>query len=424
MIVLFRPKEKLVTPLKERIGAMALGSEWLNTKKSIEGYQEQMEKNPDDAATMIKLAQAYYQEGRVTGDHMYYDGAALKLLNKILEKKPDNFEAMATKAAVYLSQHHFSDGLVIAKQAQQLNPYNAFVYGLLVDANVELGNYTEAIKMSDKMNEVRPDIRSYSRVSYIREIFGDYAGAIEAMKYAVSAGYPGMEQTEWCRVMLGHLYEQTGDLKNAQIQYETANAMRGNYAYALAGLGRIAVANKNYNAAIKYFTTANDLVVDYAFGDELIDLYRLNNEPIKANETAMSVLALLNKDAQSANDNATIGHYSDKELAMVYLKVNDYDKALEHAFAEYNRRPDNIDVSETLAWVQYKKKDYAEALKHIQVAMKTNSQNPILLCHAGLIYIENHNEALGIQLINKAVAQNPFLDPMLMKEVAPYITRS
>jgi len=66
---------------------------------------------------------------------------------------------------------------------------------------VEMGNYTAAVENSDKMVSIRPDIRSYSRISYLREIYGDYPGSIEAMKMAVGAAYRD-EATEWSRVQL------------------------------------------------------------------------------------------------------------------------------------------------------------------------------------------------------------------------------
>ena len=48
--------------------------------------------------------------------------------------------------------------------------------------------------------------------------------------------------------------------------------LRPNYAYALAGLGRIEKANKNYPAAIDYYEKAREMVKDYSFSDELTDL--------------------------------------------------------------------------------------------------------------------------------------------------------
>ena len=64
-----------------------------------------------------------------------------------MEKDAKNFEALTFKATILLSQHRFAEGLAIAAQAQQLYPYNAYVYGLMVDGNVESGKYKAAMKL-------------------------------------------------------------------------------------------------------------------------------------------------------------------------------------------------------------------------------------------------------------------------------------
>src|SRR5688572_5372634 len=211
-IIFFR-KDTPVPTLKDRKGEIALGAEWLNTKKAIESLQEELRQDPDNVKAKLALAQGYIQEARITGDHNYYDKASLELLEDILKKEPENYEALCCQATVLLSQHHFTEALEVAQIALKINPDNSFIYGLLCDAYLELGNYPKAVEMADKMVSVRPDLRSYSRVSYLREIHGDNAGAIEAMKLALSAGVPGMEQTEWIRINLGQLYEHVGDLK-------------------------------------------------------------------------------------------------------------------------------------------------------------------------------------------------------------------
>ena len=342
-------------PLKDRKNVSAQTAEWKQVQKNFDELMKVARTNPDDTKSRIALASLYIQEARVTGNYMYYDMAAMKYVNEVLEKEPDNFEALIFKSLLYLSQHHFADGLVIAEKAKQVNPYNAFVYGILVDGNVEMGNYTAAVEDADKMVSIRPDIRSYSRISYLREIHGDYPGAIEAMKMAVDAGPPGDEATEWARVQLGHLYENTGDFKNAEMNYLLSLQYRPGYAYAIAGQARIAMANKDYKKAIAFYLQADSLVNDYSFKEQLAEVYELTRKKNKADELNQWLLKAMNKDAQSGKNNENIGHYADRELAYNYLKVNDYDKALEHAMAEYNRRPDNIDVNETVAWVYYKK---------------------------------------------------------------------
>ena len=147
----------------------------------------------------------------------------MKCVDDVLKRNENNFEALSLKAMILLSEHHFADALAVAQKAVAINPYNAFVYGTLVDAYVEMGDYKSAVENLEKMISIRPDMRSYARVSYLREIHGDYPGAIEAMKLAVDAGVPGDEATAWTRIQFGHLFEKTGDMKNAEMHYRIAN---------------------------------------------------------------------------------------------------------------------------------------------------------------------------------------------------------
>jgi tetratricopeptide (TPR) repeat protein len=420
-IFLFSKKADTKVPsFKERMGNVGLSAEWMNSKKAMQGLLAAIEQDPEDHKSMLQLSQAYIQEGRITGDHGYYDKAALELLNKVLEKEPNNFEALCCKATVLLSQHHFAEGLDLAKKALPINHDNAFIYGIMCDANLELGNYDEAVKMADKMVSVRPDIRSYSRVSYLREIYGDVPGAKQAIKLAIAAGYPGLEQTEWTRCVLGHLYESSGELDSAEYIYKVALQERPEYAYAIAGIGRVAKARGNYKDAIFYFEKAKRLVLDFSFSDELTDLYRLDKQIAEADENSKEVIEMLGPDADVEGENGH-GHYADKELAYAYLKVNDVENALKHALLEYNRRPANIEISETLAWVKYKKGEYAEANSLINTALRTHSKDPVLLTHAGLIKIKAGETEKGMALIRTATETNPFMDLDLRHEASSYL---
>ena len=413
-----------VAGLKERSAKLAQATDWASTKAKAGDLLKKIGLNPKDDKSKLQLASLYIQEARVTGDHVYYDKAAMQLVNGVLRSDSSNFEALCFKSMLYLSQHHFADGLTYAQKAQQKNPYNAFVYGLLTDANVELGDYKKAVEMTDKMMSIRPDLRSYSRASYLREIYGDYAGAIEAMKLAVSAGYPGAEETEWSRVQLGHLYENSGQQAEALYQYQMALSERADYAYAYAGLGRIAKANGKYKEAIEDMTKADGLVEDQAFKDELVDLYAMNGDVSKSKETAKQVLDKLSADAAGGAKDDNIGHYADKELAYIYIKTGDYDKALEHALMEYNRRPDNIDVNEAVAWAYYKKGDVKNALNYMNVALKTNSQNPVLLSRAALILNKSGETAKAKELMNKALVNKAYISPELVNEMVKAIAHS
>lgn len=411
-------EENKIYTLLERKGAASQTDEWKKTQSQALKFLQTIRTTPDDAKSLIGLATIFIKEARITGNYAYYDMAALKYTNDVLKTDASNFEALTLKSMLYLSQHHFADGLAIAEQAKKINPYNAYVYGLIVDGNVEMGNYDSAVASAQKMVDTRPDIRSYSRISYLREIFGDYKGAIDAMAEAETAGVPGEEGTEWTRIQLGHLYENIGDLQNAELQYSSALAERPGYAYALAGLARIATASKDYNKAIELYKSADSSVTDFSFKEALADVYRLTGKKDKADEIENKVIDEMNNQAQSGNNNENIGHYVDRELAYAYLKVNNYDKALEHALLEYNRRPANIDVNEAVAWAYYSKGDYQKALPYIKTALKTNSKNPTLLCRAGLIFAKIGDTALAKTNLEEALKSNPNIPENLKSESA------
>ena len=89
---------------------------------------------------------------------------------------------------------------------------------------------------------------------------------------------------------------------------------------------------------------------------------------------------------------------------------------MEHALAEYNRRPANIDVNEAVAWAYYMKEDYDKALPYIKTAMKTNSKNPTLLCRAGLIYAKTNNKEQAKSILKELVAKNAGMEEELKIE--------
>jgi len=412
-----------VYTLLPRKGAADTTREWRDVQAHAAKLMQQIKEDTSDTKSMLRLAAMFIQEARVTGNYMYYDMAAMKYTNDVLRQEPNDFNALVFKALIYMSQHHFADGLKYAHAAQQVNPYNAYVYGLMVDGNVEMGQYDSAVAYASKMVSIRPDLTSYSRISYLREIYGDYKGAIQAMKMAAEAGGAGDEHTEWTRVQLAGLYEKTGDYKTAAQLYQMSLSLRPQYAYAIAGLGRVAMANKDYNKAIAYLQQADAIVEDNSIKEQLSDVYRAAGQTEKADDILKAVIKQLNKDAAAGNKNDNIGHYADRELAYDYLKIKDYDRALDHAMLEWNRRPENIDVNETVAWVYYCKGDYAKALPYIKTALKTNSKNPVLLSRAALIYYKAGNTQLAKATMSETSPANPYIEHDLQTETAAMMSK-
>jgi tetratricopeptide (TPR) repeat protein len=371
--------------LRERKEGLMQGSEWPAIKTEYANLVKLANSNTADIKSSLALSSLFIQEGRVTGDYQYYDAAAMKYINQVLEKEPANFEALTMKALVEMSQHHFYNAKRTAEKARKINPYNAFVYGLLVDANVETGDYEQAVMYADSMVSIRPDLKSYSRISYLREIHGDMTGAINAMEMAVNAGAPGQENTEWCRIQLGKLYEQLGDMAAAEKQYSVSLSYRSNYPHALFGLSRIAASRQQWEQAMKLIKQASELSSEYSIKSYTAKLYRMAGDTTTADKLLNEILDEMKSISEKAANDESIGHYSDAEIAEACFESGDFKEGLKYAKAEYERRPKNLDANATIAWAYYKTGDKENAIRHIKVAMSKGSKNPVLVERSRLI---------------------------------------
>lgn len=375
-----------------------------------------LKNNPQDLKAYLNLASVFITEGRITGNLGYYNEAAMNMAEYVLSAKPQDkqleFEALQYKSAILLSIHQFAQANEVALSALALSRKNAGVYGALVDANVELGNYDLAVKYCDTMINMKPDIRSYSRVSYLRQINGDNKGSIEAMTYAVNAGVPGAENTEWARVTLGDLYLNIGDIAMAKSLYNQALEHRPNYAYAYIGLAKIEMVNRQYDAAITYCENAIRVISDPSFITLLADCYALKGNKQKADEMYNDVKNLLVK-AEKEQTGILTKHNGARELATAYMKTGELNKALEFALTDLQMRPANIDANELVAWLYYQLGDYTNAKMHAEKMLATNVKNANTLYKAGLIFTKAGDVSMGNTYKEQAKAVSAYIDQLL-----------
>ncbi len=409
-------KKDQIPALLERKKAMGLEDETTMIKTTYNKAVATLKTKPDDLQQYITLATVFISEGRITGNNTYYSNAAVKMLDNVTgtANKDLVFQALSLKSAVLLNMHQFKDALDAAKMGVAMNDFNSGIYGALVDANVELGNYDEAVKDCDKMISIRPDLRSYSRASYLRQIYGQNAGATEAMKMAVEAGMPGAENTEWARTNLADLYANTGNLDSASTLYRTTLLYRPNYPYAFMGLAKIEKAKKNYDGAIAYTTSAIKIMSEAAFVSFLGDLYELKGDNGKAKQTRNDVVALLEQGQEDESKDALVKHNVSREMATAYLNAGNLDKALQYAQTDLNMRPTNIDANEMIAWIYYLKGDNNNAKVHADKMLATNTKNANTLYKAGLIYASAGDANKGGEFMKNALAINQYIDPKIL----------
>lgn len=365
----------------------------------IQALQEKLRSHPEDWQAYTQLGLVYLQKVRETGDPTYYQKTE-EALDKAFSHQPDDYVSVSASGALALARHQFHSALELGEKARQINADRPYAYGVIADAQIELGQYSEAVETLQAMVNLRPDMSSYSRISYIRELHGDISGAMDMMQRAVDSGTSNLESTAWVRTQLGNLYFNTGNLEQAEAEYQRTLQDRPNYVYAIAGLGRVQAARGNMDEAIKLLEKAVAIMPMPEFVITLGDLYQTTGQQEKADQQYKLVATI--EKLYRAN-----GVDVDMEIALFNA---DHDQNLPETLAlaqkAYANRP-SIHGADALAWALYKTGNYTEAQKYSEKALQLGTKDALKLFHAGLIALKLGHQTTAREYLEGALTINP-----------------
>lgn len=366
---------------------------------SITALQARLRAFPQDWKSSASLGLAYVQEARVTADPTYYPKAGGVLQRSLALHGRDNFEAMVGMAALAAARHDFVAALDWGERAKAVNPYNGSVYGVIGDAQVELGRYDDAFVTFQTMVDTRPDLASYARVSYARELQGDVAGAIRAMKGAqVFAATPA--DRAWAANQLGELYFNNGRLGRAAQQYRLGTNLAPSFVPPEAGLAKVAWARGDVGEAIERYAEVVQRYPSPEYVIALGELYELTGETELGREQFDLVSTIQRLFASN-------GVNVDLELSLYEADHGDAAAALDTARAEWDRRH-SILVADALAWALHASGDDRAAARYSRKALALGTRNALMLFHAGMIHLATGDRAAAVELLTEALDTNPF----------------
>jgi tetratricopeptide (TPR) repeat protein len=365
---------------------------------SIAALQARVRAFPQNWKSSASLGLAYVQEARVTADPTLYPKAEGVLRRSLALHGQDNFEAMVGMAALAAARHDFASALDWGERARAVNPYDGSVYGVIGDAQVELGRYDDAFATFQKMVDTRPDLASYARVSYARELQGDLAGAIRAMRGA-EAFAATQEDRAWAANQLGELYFNSGRLGKAADQYRLATHLTPAFVPPQACLAKVAWARGDVQEAIARYTEVTQRYPSPEYVIALGDLYLLTGET----ELARQQFDLVSTIQRLFTSN---GVNVDLELSLYQADHGDGASALETARAEWKRRH-SILVADALAWAMHAEGKDRTAARYSRKALSLGTHNALLLFHAGMIQLALGDRAAAREFLAQAVDSNP-----------------
>jgi len=346
---------------------------------AIEQAQASIARSPRVAAGWNDLAVAYARRARETADPEYYT-RALEAVSRSLEVESGNLGALEAEIWALLGRHEFAAALDKARDLQRRVPDDVTVYGMLVDAHAELGNYEEAERAAQWMLDLRPgNVAGLARAAYLRELFGDLDGALDLMRSALIRTSPyEVEDRAWLLTHIAHLQRLAGDPEEAARTASHALVLFPGYHYALAQRAEDAADLELWDEAIElrrrhveaaphpenYFYLARDLARD---GRE------------EEAQTTFRRFESLARAEMDGNDNAN------RELVLYYADhAARPAEALRIAAREIERRGD-VYTRDTYAWALYRNGKIDEAREEAAKILALGTRDPRILEHAGAI---------------------------------------
>lgn len=369
--------------------------------QQISRQQANVRGDKNTLASLERLGWLYVAKARASFDPGYYKLAEQCAL--CLESRaPHCAEALLLRGHVLQSLHRFKEAETLARELVAQRGLS-FDYGLLGDTLMEQGRLEAAAEAYQSMVDSRPDLEAYARISYLRWLKGDVAGATEVMGLALSAASPSApEAAAWVNTRLALLHAQTGDFETAARICVVALSYQSDYAPALLLQARLLLAEGHNVEAIEPLQRAAKL------------------NPLPEYQWALSeALREAHRDGEAAATEASLaqqGAAADPRTFALYLASRGQfpDAALQLARAELETRGD-VFTHDALAWALAANGQFETARTEMEQALSQGTKDPRLFLHAGVIAAKSGRPAEAQHWLAEAAPMLPLLLPSEQK---------
>ncbi|GID31953.1 tetratricopeptide repeat protein [Paractinoplanes brasiliensis] len=371
--------------------------------QTITRAQERLRALPGDHRTWAALGLAYVEQARVSGDPSRYPLAETALHRSLKVRADDNSDAFTGLGALANARHDFAQARTFAQRALRANPFDAYAYGVLADAETQLGNAPAATAAIQHMLDLRPGLAAYARGSYDLEQRGRLTEASDMMRQALAAAVDPAD-IAFCRNQLGDLAWFRGDLGAAAAEYSAGLTAVPSYSPLLHGRARVAAATGDIaqaladTAAVAARTPTPETLMSYA---------------------GMLRLAGRDADADRQLDLAEAAHRiflanggrDDLTGAQLALTRGDPATAVTAAQNEWRRRP-FAEVADVLSQSLHAAGRDDEALAYARKAFDLNPRNAAYAYHLAQAQLALGDRVAARTSLTHVRALNPHFSPV------------
>jgi tetratricopeptide (TPR) repeat protein len=169
------------------------------------------------------LAATLCRKARDNGNIALYEQAE-QALQHSFQLSPGNYDAEKLQVTVLIGKRQFSQALKLATEVNRRFRDDIAGWGLLVDANIAMGDYDAAERAAQWILDLRPGSSlGFEKAAVLREIFGDPEGSAEFFDEAYRrTSQNDVEQRSWLLTQNARAQLAEGNRKRAEELLEKA----------------------------------------------------------------------------------------------------------------------------------------------------------------------------------------------------------
>jgi tetratricopeptide (TPR) repeat protein len=373
------------TPALQRIAAAK--QQIATDSKKVQPYDE--------------LAIAFLRRTRETADSAYLKEAEAALVEG-LKLDATDFQLQKTQVALMLSRHEFAAAREQATALHRRTPDDVMIYGYLAEADIALGDYSEAETNAQWMMNMRPNNTPALLVgAKLRTVYGDAHGAIEFLNQAYSQTSPEeVEDLAWIANQIASIQIDSGQSDAAAETLEEAEQIFRHYPYTTENLARLRMGQRRFSDAVQLWMNAARIDHDPHVLFQLAAAQEAAGLAQEAHATYADFEKLANA-SQTATDSAKL------DLILMYAANSSTAlRALQVGEQEMRSRQD-VWTLDAHGWALYANARYEEAGAKLEKAIATGIQSAQIFDHAGHIALKLNHSAEASKYFQLSVQTNP-----------------
>ncbi len=394
--------EQVAQDALARLPELALGFD-ASGAPAVAAAQAQLRADPDVEQSYVILATAFLRQARASGEavHRAY---ARDVIEVGLARTGDPPRLRLLSAMLLLDDHRFEQVISAASELTAALPYDPTPHLLIGDASLELGRYTEAEQAYEAAIDLRPDLRSYNRVGYMRWLYGDFEGAVGALEMALDSGSArDPESMAWCFADLGAMYLRRGQPEAALTAATRALQLVPGYAPALSLQGRALAEQGSLGQARAVLAQAAKQAPS---GEAILRVVELDRA---LSNDADAGRGLVDAMAMAKHDPRPVAHFLARHGELP-------QRALALAEQELQARQ-NIWSWDTLALAAARAGKLERAREAIDKAAALGTEDASLTLHRALVELLAGDVEAAKRSLDAATNARPNVDPVLVSEL-------